>query len=57
MKCGSRHGRIPTINGYNYATASSEDIEMAIKDWNDDWRILVLNQEIPIDKEVEVGHE
>jgi hypothetical protein len=24
-----------------------EDIEMAIKDWNDDWRIPVLNQEIP----------
>jgi hypothetical protein len=24
------------------------DIEMDIKDWNDDWRIPVLNQEIPI---------
>jgi hypothetical protein len=32
-----------------------EDIEMAIKDWNDDWRIPVLNQEMPTDKEVEAG--
>jgi hypothetical protein len=23
------------------------DIEMAIKDWEDDWRIPVLNREIP----------
>jgi hypothetical protein len=32
---------------------------MAIKDWEDDWRILVLIQEIPakIEEEEEVRHE
>jgi hypothetical protein len=30
---------------------------MAIRDWYDDWRILVLNQEMPTDKEVKVGQE
>jgi hypothetical protein len=30
---------------------------MVIKDWKDDWRILILIQEIPIDKEVDVGKE
>jgi hypothetical protein len=35
-----------------------EDIEMAIKDWDDDWRILVLNREIPTEiKEEEVRRE
>jgi hypothetical protein len=33
------------------------DIEMTIKDWDDDWRIPVMNQEIPIDTEVEVVQE
>jgi hypothetical protein len=31
------------------------DIEMAIKDWDDDWRIPVLNQEMPTGMEEEVG--
>jgi len=30
---------------------------MAIRDWNNDWRILVLNQEMPVDKEAEAGKE
>jgi hypothetical protein len=34
-----------------------DDIEMAIKDWNDDWRIPVLNQEIPVGRVEEVGQE
>jgi hypothetical protein len=29
------------------------DIEMAIKDWDDDWRIPVLNREIPAEIEEE----
>jgi hypothetical protein len=29
------------------------DIEMAIKDWEDDWRILVLIQDIPVEVEEE----
>jgi hypothetical protein len=31
------------------------DIEMTIKDWDDDWRIPVLNQEMPIGMEEGVG--
>jgi hypothetical protein len=30
---------------------------MAIKDWNEDWRIPVLNQEMPADTEAEAGQE
>jgi hypothetical protein len=32
------------------------NIEMAIKDWDDNWRIPILNQEIPTEmEEEEVG--
>jgi hypothetical protein len=31
------------------------DIEMAIKDWDDDRRIPVLNREMPTEMEEEVG--
>ena len=34
-----------------------EDVEMAIRDWHDEWRIPVLNQEMPTYKEVEAGQE
>jgi hypothetical protein len=34
-----------------------EDVEMAIKDWQDDWRVLVLNQEMFVNKEVDAGLE
>jgi hypothetical protein len=34
-----------------------EDVEMAIKDWHDDWRIPELNQEMFIDKEDDAGKE
>jgi hypothetical protein len=34
-----------------------EDIEMAIRDSQDDWRVLVLNQEMSMDKEDDVGKE
>jgi hypothetical protein len=30
---------------------------MAIKDWQDDWRVPVLNQEMSMDKEVDAGQE
>jgi hypothetical protein len=30
---------------------------MAIKDWNDEWRIPYLNQEMLADMETEVGRE
>jgi hypothetical protein len=30
---------------------------MAIRDWKDDYRVLVLNQEISTNKEVDVGKE
>jgi hypothetical protein len=30
---------------------------MAIKDWQDDWRVPVLNQEMSTDKEVDAGKE
>jgi hypothetical protein len=34
------------------------NIEMAIKDWDDDWRIRVLDREIPAEmEEEEVGQE
>jgi hypothetical protein len=29
------------------------DIEMAIKDWEDDWRVPILIREIPIEIEAE----
>jgi hypothetical protein len=32
-----------------------EDIEMTIKDWKDDWRVPILIQEMPMDKEVDAG--
>jgi hypothetical protein len=32
-----------------------EDVEMAIKDWHEDWRIPYLNQDIPVDKEAKAG--
>jgi hypothetical protein len=35
----------------------AEDIEMIIKDWDDDWRIPVLNQEIPAEKEAKAEQE
>jgi hypothetical protein len=34
-----------------------EDIEMSIKDWNNDWRIPILNQEIPADKDTKAVQE
>jgi hypothetical protein len=34
-----------------------EDIEMTIKDWQDDWRVPVLNQDMSTDKEVDAGKE
>jgi hypothetical protein len=34
-----------------------EGIEMAIKDWHKDWRIPDLNQEMPVDKEVDAQQE
>jgi hypothetical protein len=30
---------------------------MAIKDWKDDWRVPVLNQEMSTDKEADAGKE
>jgi hypothetical protein len=30
---------------------------MAIKDWQDDWRVPVMNQEMSMDKEVDAGQE
>jgi hypothetical protein len=30
---------------------------MAIKDWQDDWRVPILNQEMSTDKEAEAGKE
>jgi len=30
---------------------------MATRDWHDDWRILDLNRDMSIYKEVEAGHE
>jgi hypothetical protein len=33
------------------------NIDMVIKDWDDEWRILVLNQEMPAGMEEEVGQE
>jgi hypothetical protein len=30
---------------------------MAIKDWQDDWRVPVPTQEMPTDKEVEAGKD
>jgi hypothetical protein len=30
---------------------------MAIKDWNDDWRIPVLKQEMLVDMEAKAGQE
>jgi hypothetical protein len=30
---------------------------MSIRDSNNDWRILVLNQEMPVDKEADAGKE
>jgi hypothetical protein len=33
------------------------DIEMAIKDWEDDWRILVLTQYIPARTEEEEARQ
>jgi hypothetical protein len=35
----------------------AEDVEMTIKDWDDDWRIPVLNQEIPVEKEAKEEQE
>jgi hypothetical protein len=34
-----------------------EGVDMAIKDWKDDWRVLVLIQEMPADKETNLGKE
>jgi len=31
-----------------------EDVEMAIEDWHDDWRVPNMNQEIFTDKETDV---
>jgi hypothetical protein len=33
-----------------------EDIKM-VKDWNKEWRIPILNQDIPADREAEEGKE
>jgi hypothetical protein len=30
---------------------------MVIKDWQDDWRVLVLIEEIPTDKRADAGQE
>jgi len=32
-----------------------EEVDMAMRDWQDDWKIPVINKEIPKGKEVEVG--
>jgi hypothetical protein len=34
-----------------------EDVEMAIKDWQDDWRVPVLTQDMPTYKEAEAGKD
>jgi hypothetical protein len=34
---------------------TEEDIEMAMRDWHDDWRIPVLTQEVPKGTEVDAG--
>jgi hypothetical protein len=34
-----------------------EDIEMDIKDWQYDWRVPVQTQEMPTDKEDDVGKD
>jgi len=34
-----------------------EDIDMSIKDWKDDWILLLLNQEMPTGKEADAGKD
>jgi hypothetical protein len=34
-----------------------EDVDMAIKDWQDDWRVPILIQDIPTDKEADARQE
>jgi hypothetical protein len=49
--CGSRHTGIQPRNGCNFDTASSgEEVEMAMWDWQDDWKIPVITKEVPTRK-------
>jgi hypothetical protein len=34
-----------------------EDIDMAMKNWQDDWRVTFLTQEIPTGKEANAGQD
>jgi hypothetical protein len=34
---------------------TKEDVEMAMRDWHDDWRISVPTQEVPKGTEVDMG--
>jgi hypothetical protein len=48
MRCGYRHRRTPISSGYNCAIASWRVTSTWLsRDWEDDWKIPVLTQDIP----------